>query len=345
MPNELNENMKKLTILSTFVLFVYTGFTQSKKEQIELLNFRIDSLRTILNSNQLSYQDSLALVRNANKSLTSEILTLTTKMNELNRTIDALNDEKRALSTAHAKLKHELEELSKKQQLSQSMDSRLTYKSEIQNAFIEFARTKLFKQKEFIAKTAMIKPYSQLHECSVWSKGSDVYSLVIVKEYENRRGDASDELLPEISLNYYILKYTNDKILIEFKWSEIVTSCPVDSDNNNIDFQLTDLNSDGNVEVWCVNENYCKGGMDPNNLNVYLYENQQINLMKSVTNIPKMEITDKEIKEWMSNGDSTYSINQFDSNFQKLPVEYRDFAKQLREQNILGSDGLNFYVD
>jgi hypothetical protein len=337
--------MKKLTLLFSYVFIVFTGFSQSKKEQIELLNLRIDSLRRVLNINHLSYQDTLSLVRNGNKNLTSEIHGLTTKMNELNHTIDALHDQKRGLSDTNDKLKHELEELSKKQQSSQLVDTRMTFKSEIYNPFIEFAKTKLFKHKEFIAKTDMLKPYSQLHECRLWSKGNDVYSLVIIKEFSRITEDVSNEFLPEISLCYYILKYTNNKILIDFSWSEIVTSCPVDSDNNNIDFQLTDLNADGNLEVWCVNENYCKGGMDPNNLNVYLYENQKIHLMKSVTNMPSMEITDKEIREWISDGVSMYSINQFDSNFQKLPIQYRDFAEQLRKRNILGSDGFNFYVD
>ena len=149
-------------------------------------------------------------------------------------------------------------------------------------------------------------------------------------------------------MNYYVLKYTNGKFEKEYNWCSKVDVCHVDSENKNINFQITDLNKDGKFEIWCVNENYCKGGVDVNNLIVYMYEKGILYSMKSVTNIitPEYSETDAELKEYPSeDGIPMYSINQFDSKFESISDQFKQYAIKIRNENILGSDRFSFSLE
>jgi len=317
------------------------SFSQNKKEQIEALNFRIDSLNNVLLTSRITFSDSLEKERT---KISQQKLVIDQQQKEIElKTLQSknLSSQINDLTKEVLLLKEEIEDLKIKQQ--ELNKTEIQFFTLVTNNFhlflIDHFKKTLFKYPELKTDNLDIKKsHSELTECEIWWQDNDAYALVVVREIRYIKDpEWDDETGTEISLNYYVLKYTNGKFEKEYTWCSKVDLCHVDSENKNINFQITDLNKDGNFEIWCVNENYCKGGVDPNNIIVYMYEKSSLYSMKSVTNIPNMEITDAEIKEWIKDG-ASYSINLFDSNFLSISDQFRQYAIKIRNENILGTD-------
>jgi hypothetical protein len=328
--------MKRNILLLFFGLTIQSVYSQNKKEQIEALNFSVDSLKTVLTTVRLTYSDSLEKER---KISSQQKLLINEQQKEKENTMLELTNYKAQISVLtneEVLLKKEIEDFKTKLYAlnNSEIQSCNVYKNDISSFLLDYFKSTLLKN-----------PDSEMSECQMWWQGNVPYALVITKDVKQLKAEFDDEMYPEISLNYYILKYSNGKFEKEYNWREKVNVCPVDSDNKNIDFRITDLNRDGQYEIWTVNENYCKGDVSPNNLNIYMYEKSKLYSMKSVTNIPSMEITDTEIKEWMKGGDTNFSINQFDVQFESISQQYKDFAIKIRNENILGADKFNFALD
>ena len=325
-----------MKLLFTFILLSSVCLGQNKKEQIIALNKSIDSLQTVLKSMKSDYSDSLVYERSEKSKKALDNEKQQEKIEGLILQTKKLDNKISSLSNENSVLKKEIEVLKTKQkELSATKIRSFTLSKNANNTrLIDYFKKKLFKFPEIQDTDASwFASNSELHECSIWWQGNIAYALVIVKDKKMVSADFDDGLFPEISLNYYILKYSNGTFEKEYNWSKTVNACPVDWDNKNIDFQITDLNNDGKFEIWCVNESYCKGDVSPNTLNIYMYENGNLYLMESVTNNPNIGITDIEIKEW---GEENYSINLFDSKFQTLSDQYRKYAIKIRNENILG---------
>lgn len=346
--------MNKIIGCLLLIMTTFYSNAQNKKEQIEALNFSIDSLKNVLSTARLTFSDSLDKER-TNSSQQKTVIDQQQKEIEL-ATLQSknLNSQLNDLTKEEVLLKKEIEDLKiKQQELNKTEIQSFTLIKNSSHLFlIDHFKKTLFKYPEikprsdYKSNSEFFTSKSELTECEIWWQDNDAYALVVVREIRYiKEADWNDEIGTEISLNYYVLKYNNGQFEKEYSWCEKVDVCPVDEDNNNINFQITDLNKDGKFEVWCVNENYCMGGVDPKNLNIYMYENGAVYEMKSVTNIPKMEITDAEIKEWIKDGDTAYSINQFDSKFLSISDQFRQYAIKIRNENILGSDRFNFSLE
>lgn len=338
----------RLTFCYCFILSM--AFSQNKKEQIEALNFSIDSLKNVLSTARLTFSDSLNKERTTSSQ---QKLVIDQQQKEIElATLQSknLNSQLNDLTKEEVLLKKEIEVLKiKQQELNKTeIQSFTLIKNNSHPFLIDHFKKTLFKYPELKTNNLdIIKSNSKLTECEIWWQGDNAYAFVVVKDVNMVKTEIYDEIgiYPEISLNYYVLKYNSGQFEKEYSWCEKVDVCPVDEDNNNINFQITDLNKDGKFEIWSVNENYCMGGVDPKNLNIYMYENGAVYVMKSVTNIPNMEVTDAEIKEWIKDGDATYSINQFDSKFESISDQFKQYAIKIRNENILGSDRFNFSLD
>jgi hypothetical protein len=73
-------SMKQVFLL-IFLLAIVTSFSQSKKEQIEILTNRVDSLKLVVNTQSKTINDK-----------NSQISVLNTKITSLENYISALND-------------------------------------------------------------------------------------------------------------------------------------------------------------------------------------------------------------------------------------------------------------
>ena len=87
--------MKKIIVL-LFALTISSIYSQSKKEQIQSLNFKIDSLNTIINSNNIRFNDEVNNLKKENLQLTnsisSEKITFEEKINGVNDSLSLLKN-------------------------------------------------------------------------------------------------------------------------------------------------------------------------------------------------------------------------------------------------------------
>jgi hypothetical protein len=167
------------------------------------------------------------------------------------------------------------------------------------------------------------------------------YAFVLIKDTRKitnpspngGEGDFRD-IGDQITFSCFTLKLINSDFVIFEKWAVQTEICYVDSYVENIDFHITDINQDKNVEIWYVMESNCSSGVEPSKLNICLFKNGTIHKMESVTNFPGF-FSDVDIREWIKDG-SEYVINKFDSNFEVLSEEYKTYAINLRNKNLCG---------
>ena len=91
--------MRKSVILLLLLFYALIGFSQSKKDQIEMLNLRVDSLNSVIfekSNDILNYQTQLKQLQTEIKDLEAKYISLefktTNKTTELNQFIRRLND-------------------------------------------------------------------------------------------------------------------------------------------------------------------------------------------------------------------------------------------------------------
>jgi hypothetical protein len=90
-------------------------------------------------------------------------------------------------------------------------------------------------------------------------------------------------------------------------------------------FQITDLNKNGIGEVWLVYKLNCYEEMSPYTMKIVMYEGD-----KRYTLIGKNKV--KTIDKGLIGGEFA-----FDKTFYRAPKEFKDFAKQLWQKNIINT--------
>ncbi|MDC1403624.1 hypothetical protein N8328_04390 [Crocinitomicaceae bacterium] len=94
--------MKNLLI---FLLISTTSFAQNKKEQIEILNFRVDSLNTVLATTRDNSAKDISILNDKIKKVRDELTNLQTSNNKLTKENDILKLDLGELSKENDKLK------------------------------------------------------------------------------------------------------------------------------------------------------------------------------------------------------------------------------------------------
>jgi len=115
--------------------------------------------------------------------------------------------------------------------------------------------------------------YSVLVDSRMYRELGQNKMILIIKDYlpydDNKESWGQE-------LNYYVFNIDNQTFLPEKKWSESILECPVDMGIEHLDIQFSDINRDGYVELWLINEAYCKGDVSPNQMNIYTYEHSKL---------------------------------------------------------------------
>lgn len=105
--------MKSLLLLTA--LFVAgVSFGQSKKEQIDILTNRVDSLNTVLSTTRDNASKDIGALNSTIDGLNSEIAQLKNDISTLESSVSTLEKDKSKLTRENEKLKTDLEEMSKK---------------------------------------------------------------------------------------------------------------------------------------------------------------------------------------------------------------------------------------
>ena len=333
----------------TFLFFFANSLTwgQNKKEQLERMKSTIDSMSNYLIFSNKRFEDSLFLerlksakqqeiikdqmeqinlIQEQNEFLRFQNITLLEELNSLKKKLDEISFKKDSMDYSEKQYFTLLND--EPTLIHQSKEYREIIK-DFKKRFLKYPENNLNEQFN-------VPSYSKLTEVEIWWEGNTSCALTVVKDVKMII-EAGNDAFPEISLTYYVLRFKNNQFEKEFSWQKKLDPCHLDSENSNIKFQITDLNKDGKFEIWCVNENYCKGGIQPSDLFIYLYQNGELYTMKSATNIPDFDINDEQIKEWTKDEEDPFlRINEFDSKFLSISNVYREYAIRLRNENILG---------
>jgi uncharacterized protein (TIGR02145 family) len=121
--------MKALLFLTSFLLVGIT-FSQSKKEQIEQLNYRVDSLKSIISAERDTNSQKISLFENTIKQLNQKIIGFEAQISLLNTNVSKLSSD---LQTSNAERSSKQQEISNLQaQLQTKKDSLILLRVELE---------------------------------------------------------------------------------------------------------------------------------------------------------------------------------------------------------------------
>jgi len=292
---------------------------QSKKEQIEILNKRVDSLNQVVSSERKINQDK------------------STKISELTNTITNLES---SIS------------------LQDSLNELIRNKLPLQEVYsYSFDRIYSDEIKEHLKKLVVKYPtYSESDDRYYTRKNTTVLDTRLFLENNKMKAllitldriPINNDTRPQLNINFFIIDCQNiNKPSILYNWSSLLPECIVDYDSDIIDVQFTDLNNDGNVEVWAVNEKFCMGGVDLTELLIFKYENGKHCTLESMTNshyIINPETNASMDDDFIRNTHEKEPLI-FDQCFSNSDAVFINYAKHLREKNIYGKGGFRFIKD
>jgi hypothetical protein len=135
--------------------------------------------------------------------------------------------------------------------------------------------------------------------------------------------NAPDDSYSEAALYAYHFLISAYRCNLTWKVYDFIKECPVDLDLYFVDktFAVTDLNKDGNAEVWLMYKNSCHGDVSPIPMKIIMYENNRKFAVRGSTKVQVSET------EYMG-GNFT-----FDDAFKNSPAVFRQYAEKLWKQH------------
>lgn len=168
--------------------------------------------------------------------------------------------------------------------------------------------------------------YSGILKNAVTWKDSSGTHYVITTE----TGNVASKVEPEAGnhdadLFAYHYLSTKDSLRLTWKVFDFIKDCPVDLDASFIknSFAVTDLNKDGQAEVWLMYKTACRGDVSPSDMKIIMYEKDK---KYAVRGTNKVKVSEKEYY----GGEYTY-----DAAFKSAPEVFRSYAKTLWQKNIM----------
>ncbi|MBM3455516.1 MAG: hypothetical protein FJX80_10255, partial [Bacteroidetes bacterium] len=119
-------SMKALLFLSSFLLIGIT-FSQSKKEQIEQLNYRVDSLKSIISAERDTNSQKISSFENTIRQLNQKIIGFEAQISSLNTNVSKLSSD---LQSSKAETASKQQEVSAKQQEISNLQAQLQTKKD-----------------------------------------------------------------------------------------------------------------------------------------------------------------------------------------------------------------------
>jgi hypothetical protein len=114
-----------------------------------------------------------------------------------------------------------------------------------------------------------------------------------------------------------------DSIKQTWRVTDYVKECPVDMFLCFVDktFAVTDLNKDGNAEIWIMYKVSCQGDVSPVPMKIIMYEDNKKFAVRGTTRV------EPSPNKFMG-GEFT-----FDETFKGAPWEFRQYAEKLWQQH------------
>lgn len=151
--------------------------------------------------------------------------------------------------------------------------------------------------------------------------------VVIASEtgpYQNKKFSHENEGTDAALFVFHFL-IKKDSAVQTWKVYDFVADCPLDIEASFIKntFQVTDLDHNGNAEVWMMYKLACRGDVSPSEMKIIMYHGNQKYAMRGQN---KVQLGEDEF---------TGGEYKFDDAFANGSEDFLDFAKKMWEQNIM----------
>jgi hypothetical protein len=156
-----------------------------------------------------------------------------------------------------------------------------------------------------------------------WTDNSGDHIVITTETGEvASKGDESSRDAAVYAWHYSIKQ---DSALLTWKMQDFVKECPVDIVAGFVrnSFGVTDLDKNGETEIWLMYKMVCRGDVSPVNMKIIMYETGK---KYAVRGTNQVKVSEK---------DFTGGEYSFDEAFKKAPDVFRKYAEQLWKKNIL----------
>jgi hypothetical protein len=155
------------------------------------------------------------------------------------------------------------------------------------------------------------------------SQGDNI--VVTTETGETKSKGMPDEGYRDAAL--FAFRYALEGNAWKLKWkvTDFIKECPVDLKANFIKntFAVTDLNKNGQAEIWLMYKTVCHGDVSPSTMKIIMYEGDQ---KYAVRGTNKVKVSETETAGGNYN---------FDAAFKNGPEAFRNYAAQLWKKNLL----------
>jgi hypothetical protein len=150
------------------------------------------------------------------------------------------------------------------------------------------------------------------------STGDNIVILTATDKTQSKNAPGRDAAL--YAYHYLV---SGDSIKQTWKVYDYIKECDTDMDLYFVDktFAVTDLNKDGNAEVWVMYKNSCHGDVSPVAMKIVMYQDNKKFAVRGTT------------KVLVSANEYTGGEFTFDDAFKKAPAEFRQYAEKLWKQH------------
>lgn len=161
----------------------------------------------------------------------------------------------------------------------------------------------------------------KLAAAASWEDKAGKHLVITSEVLQDSRGSADNQ-----DASVYAYHYTEkrgDTIKLLWKVYDYVKDCPVDIKAQFIKntFAVTDLDKNGEAEVWLMYKTYCRGDIGPSEMKIIMYEENRKYAIRGRTRV------------WLSESKKEGGDYVFDDAFNSAPAVFKAYARGLWERN------------
>lgn len=277
--------MNKLVTVSVLVFYVliigHISLCQNKKQQIAILTFQKDSLKRLYQSDSTSLNNDLNQINSDYRLLSEKFESVQLLIKEKSNTIQTKSALIQSLNIQKMDIMKENNELKKNQNiLKLKLDSLSNLISNTRNLLPLWHSNPNYLLQETINSYLTAKNSKLVSSISFLEADKLKFSFVIHEIKEDRFVNYDNQIAFGYKhyLKYYIGSFSDEIFTLEEQWEQSVGPSEFDDGIGHVDFQLTDIDQDGEYEVWYVNDSF-EGISDvsPTLLTIYFYNASTIN--------------------------------------------------------------------
>ena len=149
-------------------------------------------------------------------------------------------------------------------------------------------------------------------------------NYVVTTETGKLPGRVDTDMIKSVLHAYHYLK-SGDSLRLTWSLFDYVDECPFDVKASFVKkaFAVTDLNKNGQAEIWLTYQLACRSDVSPAEMKIIMYENDKKYALRGETKVQYSE------KEFIG---GSYT---FDAAFKKAAPDFRKYAEELWKKNVV----------